>query len=80
MAFLVDQVLEQQQKQFIDIVPGIIQVKLLNLPGNKCSSEYYSVVFVPCLINIIWNLKGIVQCLMTEILLLKLLLRNGTLL
>ncbi len=26
MAFLVDQVLEQQQKQFIDIVPGILQV------------------------------------------------------
>ena len=26
MAFLVDQVLEQQQKQFIDIVPGVLQV------------------------------------------------------
>ena len=26
VAFLVDQVVEQQQKQFTDVVPGILQV------------------------------------------------------
>lgn len=29
VAFLVDQVLEQQQKQFVDIVPGVMQVHLI---------------------------------------------------